>query len=151
MRKALTSRVAPTPRPLLAASLLIAAACVAAPQEPDSTLLEAVDWYTGVAGEVDDVRARELLEEAVAGEGPLAVMWLARVHSTVDADPALAVQWWTSAAEEGDAITQLRLGEAYEAGRGVLRDLERARQWYERAATAGNAQARQALESLNAS
>ena len=82
MRKALTSRVAPTPRPLLAASLLIAAACVAAPQEPDPTLLEAVDWYTGVAGEVDDVRARELLEEAVAGEGPLAVMWLARVHST---------------------------------------------------------------------
>ena len=82
MRKALNSRVAPTPRLLLAASLLIAAACVAAPQEPDSTLLEAVDWYTGVAGEVDDVRARELLEEAVAGEGPLAVMWLARVHST---------------------------------------------------------------------
>ena len=151
MRKALTSRVAPTPRPLLAASLLIAAACVAAPQEPDPTLLEAADWYTGVAGEVDDARARELLDEAVAGEGPLAVMWLARVHSTVDADPALAVQWWTSAAEEGDAITQLRLGEAYEAGRGVLRDLERARQWYERAATAGNAQARQALESLNAS
>ena len=82
MRKALTSRVAPTPRLLLAASLLIAAACVAAPQEPDPTLLEAVDWYTGVAGEVDDARARELLEEAVAGEGPLAVMWLARVHST---------------------------------------------------------------------
>ena len=82
MRKALNSRVAPTPRLLLAASLLIAAACVAAPQEPDPTLLEAVDWYTGVAGEVDDARARELLEEAVAGEGPLAVMWLARVHST---------------------------------------------------------------------
>ena len=48
----------------------------------DPALLEAVEWYTGVAGTVDEARARELLEEAVARETPLAVMWRARVHST---------------------------------------------------------------------
>ena len=31
--------------------------------------LEAIDWYTGVAGSVDNDRARELLEEAIAGGG----------------------------------------------------------------------------------
>ena len=72
-----------------------------------------------MTGTVNDARARQLLEEAAAGEGPLA-----------------------------DAITQLRLGEAFEAGRGVARDLERAREWYERAAVAGNRQARDALERL---
>ena len=62
--------------------LLLASACSPAPADPDPTLLEAVDWYTGVAGTVDEARARELLEQAVAREGPLALMWLARVHST---------------------------------------------------------------------
>jgi len=75
------------------------------PVEPSAELLEAVDWYTGVAGRVDDGRARELLERAMgqpaetgseraapseeaasredaAGAGnAIAVMWWARVHS----------------------------------------------------------------------
>lgn len=96
--------------------IAFAAGCVAAPQQPDAALLEAVDWYTGVAGAVADDRARALLDEAVAGDGPLAVMWLARVHST---------------------------------GRmGFPRDGERAREWYRRAAAAGNREARDALERL---
>ena len=82
VRRTITLRVAPTLRLLVPGTLLTAAAWVAAQREPDPTLLEAVDWYTGVAGAVDDTRARELLEEAAAGEGPLSVMWLARVHST---------------------------------------------------------------------
>ena len=53
--------------------LLFASACFPAPAEPHPALLEAVDWYTGVAGTVDEARARE---------GPLALMWLARAHST---------------------------------------------------------------------
>lgn len=217
---------------LAVAWTLASAGCVAQPAEPDPQLVEAIDWYTGVAGSVDDVRARELLEDAVARGGPLAVMWQARVHSTgrmgfahdeelagelahgvirevqlaaesgvleavflmgtaydeglgkpvdpvlaaswhrraaerghvlaahvlgnqhaegrgVAEDPVLAVEWWMLAAEKGDAITQLRLGEAYEAGRGVGRDLELARQWYGRAATAGNEQAREALERIS--
>lgn len=87
------------------ASMASASGCAAPaahpPVEPGADLLEAVDWYTGVAGRVDDDRARELLERAAgladagvvadadAGAGAdsavpanaLAVMWLARVHS----------------------------------------------------------------------
>lgn len=105
--------------PRFVAFLLVAAAasaqtgCTAPsagpPVEPSAELLEAVDWYTGVAGRVDDGRARELLEralgrgaagseratrsgeaagpgepvspeEAVAGNA-IAAMWWARVHS----------------------------------------------------------------------
>ena len=44
--------------------------------------------------------------------------------------------------------TQLRIGEAYEAGRGVPRDLKRAEEWYGRAAAAANRQAQEALARL---
>ena len=40
-----------------------------------------MDWYTGVAGQVDDARARQLLEQAAEDRDPISVMWLARVHS----------------------------------------------------------------------
>ena len=105
--------------------LLLAPACSPAPADPDPTLLEAVDGYTGVAGTVDDARARELLEGAAARGGPLATMWLARVHSTGR----------MGFPRDGNGRarsphTQLRLGEAYEAGRGVPRDLKRAEEWY---------------------
>ena len=63
-------------------------------------------------------------------------------------DHAAAARWWIVAAEEGDAIPALRLGEAYEAGRGVDRDLDAARRWYGRAAAVGNAAAAEALERL---
>ena len=49
--------------------------------QPSSVLLEAIEWYTGVAGRVDDARAKTLLLEAVKGDDPLARMWLARCHS----------------------------------------------------------------------
>ena len=51
------------------------------PALPDSTLLLAVDWYTGVAGSVDDEEARTLLEESAADGDPISTMWIARVHS----------------------------------------------------------------------
>ena len=102
------------------AILLLASACAPPPTEPDPALLEAVDWYTGVAGTVDNARSRALLEEAVSRETPLAVMWQARVHSTG------------------------RMGYP----RDVPADLGRALDWYRRAAAAGNAQAREALERL---
>jgi hypothetical protein len=40
------------------------------------------------------------------------------------------------------------LGAALESGRGVQKDLAAARQWYERAAAAGNADARRRLDLL---
>ena len=114
------------------AILLLASACAPPPTEPDPALLEAVNWYTGVAGTVNEARARALLEEAVARETPLAVMWRARVHSTgrmgYPRDEELA----------------------REIAETVIRDvLAQAREWYAKAAAAGNQQAREALDRLS--
>lgn len=49
--------------------------------QPSPVLLEAIEWYTGVAGRVDDARAQTLLLEAVNSDDPLARMWLARCYS----------------------------------------------------------------------
>ncbi len=149
MRKA---NCVPTPaffRLRAAATLLIAATCVSAPQEPGPTLLEAIDWYTGVAGAVDNDRARELLEEAVAGGGPLATMWLARVHSTgrmgFDHDLERAreiadgvIREVQRAAESGVLEAVFLMGTAYDEGLGKPLDHERAALWHRRAAERGH-------------
>ena len=50
--------------------------------DPDPRLIEAIEWYTGVAGSVDDVKARALVLEVVSDTGsPLSRMWVARCHS----------------------------------------------------------------------
>ncbi|MDE2793537.1 MAG: tetratricopeptide repeat protein [Gemmatimonadota bacterium] len=131
------------------AHLLIAAGCVAAPREPDPTLLEAVGWYTGVAGAVDDDRARALLDEAVAGEGPLAVMWLARVHSTGrmgfprDGErarelAASVIREVQRAAESGILEAVFLMGTAYDEGLGKPVDPVLAASWHRRAAERGH-------------
>ena len=77
-------------------------------------LLEAIEWYTGVAGRVDDERAHTLLLDAVARDEPLARMWLARSHSRgrmgsdLDVPKARAI-----AAEEIETVERL-------AGEGVF-------------------------------
>jgi TPR repeat protein len=60
------------------------------------------------------------------------------------------VAWWTKAALKGDAVPQLRLGEAYEQGKGVAVDLPAAKRWYADAAARGNAAATAALQRLGA-
>ena len=136
-------------RPLAAAWLVAVAGCVPQPTAPDPTLLEAVDWYTGVAGTVDDERARELLEEAVAGGGALATMWLARVHSTgrmgfpQDEERARrlagsVVREVQRAAESGVLEAVFLMGTAYDEGLGRLVDAERAAVWHRRAAERGH-------------
>lgn len=144
-----TSAIRPAAfRPLLAAAL-IAAACVSVPQEPDPVLVEAVDWYTGVAGSVDNDRARELLEEAIAGGGPLATMWLARVHSTgrmgfshdVEKAREIAdgvIREVQRAAESGVLEAVFLMGTAFDEGLGKAVDHERAAQWHRRAAERGH-------------
>ena len=106
----------------------------------------------------------------MARETPLAVMWQARVHSTgrmgYPRDEELAreiagtvIHDVQRAAESGilEAVFLMGtaydegLGEAYEAGRGVPRDLDKALDWYRRAAESGNARAREALERLGGS
>ena len=48
----------------------------------------------------------------------------------------------------GDAEAQFRLGECYETGDGVDRDLQRAAEWYRLAAAQGHEPAKEALARL---
>lgn len=128
---------------------LTAAACTQPTAEPDPELLEAVDWYTGVAGSVDNDRARALLEEAAADEDPFSVMWMARVHSTgrmgFERDEERARELASSvideierAANAGESEAMLLMGTAYDEGIGKPRDVAQAFEWHLRAAEAGN-------------
>jgi len=58
-----------------------------------------------------------------------------------EGDSAEAARLMEEAAEQGLTAAQYRLGMLYEAGEGVARDLETARDWYELAADGGNARA----------
>lgn len=140
------SRMAARPAAYL---ICLAAACSPAPAEPDLALLEAVDWYTGVAGAVDDVRARELLEEVIGRGGPLARMWLARVHSTgrmgfprdeerARAIAAEVIAEVERAAEAGVLEAVFLMGTAYDEGLGKPVDPVRAAEWHRRAGERGH-------------
>ena len=129
--------------------LLFASACSPAPADPGPTLLEAVDWYTGVAGIVDDARARDLLEQAVEGEGPLALMWLARAHSTgrmgfprdeerARAIAAQVIDEVERAAEAGVLEAIFLMGTAYDEGLGKPVDPVQAAAWHRRAGERGH-------------
>ena len=51
----------------------------AAAQPPtDTRVVEAVGWYTGTAGRVDDPKARALIDAAATSGDVLARMWVAR-------------------------------------------------------------------------
>ena len=125
--------------------LLLAAACSPASADPDPALVEAIDWYTGVAGSVDDARAHELLEQAVDRGGPLELMWLARVHSAGrmgfprDEDRARGIAAEVigeveRAAEAGVLEAVFLMGTAYDEGLGKPVDPGQAAIWHRRAA-----------------
>ncbi len=60
-----------------------------------------------------------------------------------------AVSWYKQAAEKGITLAQLNLGIIYEQGRGgITKDLKAAKQWYQLAASQGDANAVKALEAL---
>ena len=98
---------------------------------------------------MDNERARQLLEEAIAGGGPLATMWLARVHSTGrmgfprDEERAReiadgVVREVQRAAESGVLEAVFLMGTAFDEGLGKPVDHERAAQWHRRAAERGH-------------
>ena len=128
---------------------LFLAGCVSQPPAAHPSLVAAIDHYTGAAGAVNDARARELLEEAVAEGGPIAIMWLARVHSTgrmsYPQDEARARELAGSvinrierAAESGVPEAVFLMGTAYDEGLGREIDHEQAAIWHRRAAEAGH-------------
>ena len=132
----------------LTCGVLILVGCVTTPSlNPD--LEEAIAWYTGAAGHVDDDRARQLLQRAAASEDTLAIMWIARVHSTgrmgFEQDLKLARQFAVNViaeverlANEDVAEASFLMGTAFAEGLGKILDPVAAAHWYERAALGGN-------------
>jgi uncharacterized protein len=116
----------------------------------DQRLLEAIDHYTGVAGRVDDARARALLEEAALdADDALAQMWMSRVHARgrmgferneararVIARRVLPAVRTMAAA--GDVEALFLMGTAYAEGLGVPVDDAEALGWYRLAADQGH-------------
>lgn len=136
----------------LAASLgaLAAPGLVAQDTVADARLLESIEWYLGVTGTVDDVRARELLESVAENpEDVLARMWIARVHSTgrmtFPEDKALArdiasevIGDLRELAGNGDVEATFLMGTAYDEGLGVDVDYPEALRWYSSAGARGH-------------
>lgn len=52
----------------------------------------------------------------------------------MESDYTEAFKWFVMAAEQGLAIAQANVGEYYEFGKGVPKDLEQAVVWYQKAA-----------------
>lgn len=115
----------------------------------DPQLTEAIGWYTGSAGRVDDGRAWSLLLEAAADGDVLSRMWVARVHARgrmgFPEDPAYARALADTLlgevrrlAEDGVVEAMFLMGTAYDEGLGVEEDPGRAALWHRRAADAGH-------------
>jgi hypothetical protein len=130
------------------------------PGGPDPRLLEAIDWYTGVAGRVDDRRARTLLLEVLEDTAsPLSRMWVARCHSRgrmgFVRDEAMAsgiavtvLQTVRDLADLGEVEAQFLMGTAYDEGLGVDPDPAEAIRWYRAAAERGHVLAQHNLGNI---
>lgn len=120
------------------------------PTTADPRLREAIEWYTGVAGRVDDDLARALLLEAAEdGTDAMAVMWVARAHSrgrmgfSRDEPRARRIALGVfdrirSLAASGDVEAMFLMGTAYDEGLGPELDHAEALRWYRRAAARGH-------------
>lgn len=64
-------------------------------------------------------------------------------------DPQAAARCFERLARAGWAVAQNRLGELYAQGLGVPRDLDRAREWFRRAAAQGHPLARANLRQIS--
>ena len=146
--------------------LLLSAACMSEvastpPTTPDPVLLEAIAWYLGTGGQVDDDRARTLLNQAVEQGDGLSLMWLARVHSTgrmgFERDEGRARQIAAGViddvarrADEGVLEAVFLMGTAYDEGLGRDVDAVEAAGWYRRAAEEGHVLAQHNLGNVYA-
>jgi TPR repeat protein len=126
--------------------LLAASASVqdAAPRV-DPRLVDAIGWYTGTAGRVDDPRARVLVEAAARDGDVLGRMWLARAYSRgrmglprdearAKAMAAIVLDAVRRQADRGSAEAQFLVGTALDEGLGVPEDPAAALEWFRRAA-----------------
>lgn len=134
---------------LVVAASLMRGGLVIAQTAVDARVVEAIGWYTGTAGRVDDVRARALIERAATDGDILARMWLARAWSrgrlgyTRDDARARAIAEQTVGAvarqaERGVVEAQFLMGTANDEALGVAEDAVAAFAWFQKAAAAGH-------------
>ena len=126
--------------------LMVIAGCASEPSASDveAQLQEAIRWYTGEAGHVDDLKAKTMLLEAAESGHPLPTMWLARCYSRgrmlFDEDSTQAqtlaratLNAIRNLAGEGSVEATFLLGTVYAEGLGVPVDAEAAAHWYHKA------------------
>ncbi len=124
------------------------AAAQTAPQV-DLRLVEAIGWYTGTRGFVDEPKARTLIETTAFEGNVLARMWLARLYSrgragyprdearaTAIAEPLVDAVRRQAMAGTTEAV--FLMGTAYDEGLGVADDPAIAFAWFSKAAAAGH-------------
>ena len=63
-------------------------------------------------------------------------------------DFAKGVEWLTKAALQGNAPAQYNLGRMYQWGKGVEKDLQQARFWFQKAIDNGHEKAKEALSKI---
>jgi len=143
-------RVPPLRRSALVVVLALASPLAAAqPPRTDARLVEAIGWYTGTAGRVDDARARQLVDAAVADGDILARMWLARAYSRgrlgyprdevrARAIAAIVVDAVRRQAAAGSAEARFLMGTVYDEGLGAPEDPAQAAEWFRAAAADGH-------------
>lgn len=141
------------PSPLRAAAAVVVLAVTSgiSPAQPrvDARLVEAIGWYTGVAGRVDDAKARGLIDAAASDGDVLARMWVARAYSRgrlgyprdeakARAIAGLLVDAVRRQAGQGAVEAVFLMGTAYDEGLGVTEDPSQAFTWFQKAAADGH-------------
>lgn len=97
--------------------------------------------------------ALKYMKQAADDKKPEAVYALAFLYLDPEAgqvNTALALQYFREAAELGVKDANFDIGYSYENGRGIVADLNEAKKYYEKAGSAGNAQALERLKQLAA-
>lgn len=134
---------------LVLALLVLTTAGLGAQPRVDTRVVDAIGWYTGTAGRVDEPRARALFEAAAESGDVLGRMWLARAYSrgrmgfSRDAARASAIAGVLLDAvrrQAGLGVTEavFLVGTAYDEGLGVPEDPVAAMEWFQKAAAAGH-------------
>ena len=110
---------------------------------------EAIGWYTGVAGRVDDPKARALIDAAATDGDVLARMWVARAYSRgrlgyprdeskAQAIATLLVEAVRRQAGQGSIEASFLMGTAFDEGLGVSEHPATALEWFQKAAAGGH-------------
>ena len=134
---------------LLAAAAAMAAPPAGAQPRVDARLVEALGWYTGVAGRVDDPKARALIDQAAGDGDVLARMWVARAYSRgrlgyprdevkARSIASLLVDAVRRQAGQGAIEAVFLMGTACDEGLGIDEDARAAFAWFQKAAAEGH-------------